>query len=381
MYIESMLSSDDTLNHDNFINEGDDASSVDFQQFDTVRADDFEGISNRASEFAPPPVVNDNEYDLLAAPGGGEISSHDWSIVIVGNQNLTDAEYLEQSVQFGQQWFDFVHGSVATSEVPTPLPELEAILGERSSRFAQIPQDEQAQHLIERRQLFVKQQAERNGDPTPHFPPLTSELLAEAEAHAIELRPGVPAVLTNARRNQELFNYMRPDFAAPDVEVDVPDAIPFVILNAAHNGAGKALTPTAVHEATHVLWHTVTQKHLASDVTTEREALHDSAQWAFVHIQDEGVSISTAGEDQFTHRGNIRNMDGAHINGLETIKARYEKLGELYSAIYAKVDPRTLTLGIMQARNMDELRGHFQRMATIVKDMPDRERPNVGDYL
>ena len=111
----------------------------------------------------------------------------------------------------------------------------------------------------------------------------------------------------------------------------------------------------AVHETSHIAWRTMRQFMLG--IPQPQNKVQD----AFMGIQDEGISISAAGENQFTHHGMFKLLSSYGISTED-----YDKCDALYQRIIHKVDPQDLTLGIMNAQNMQELIGFLENVSNLL---------------
>jgi len=261
-------------------------------------------------------------------------------------------------------------GQVVDSTYPALLQGLNNVLQERRDRFRQIPPSERARFLIEQERRLFETLKRREGQEF-HFAPLDDELLDKADVEVVETPSGIPGVKMNLAYREELLGIQSKAHASalPWMMAVDEDSIPFVVFG---NSGTDDITRSdlAIHETSHIAWRTLRQFMLG--IPQPQTKIQD----AFMRIQDEGISISAAGENQFSHSGMSKLLNKYGMSPED-----YDKCESLYQRIIHKIDPQDLTLGIMNAQNMQGLIKFLEGVSTTVESLQDIERPEFDDFI
>ncbi len=238
-----------------------------------------------------------------------------------------------------------------------------SILEERAAAFDAIPVEKRGSLLVAQYRDAANAHLIKNNQPAPETKAVTPALLQEAGVRTVEARHGVPAVLTNGNHNQELFGTTSTNFATGVLSA-TEGALPFVVLQDTEGSHPEWLELNRRHETTHTLWAIAGQQ----EGVAHPNSLDSGEREAFSWMQDEAIAFATAGQKQLRHAGIVQELRRA---GADEAVGYYEHMDAQYRSIAAKLEPAVVVLGIMHARNFDELAAHLDRLDKITAEMPD----------
>jgi hypothetical protein len=263
-------------------------------------------------------------------------------------EGLSDAAYLAEAQKFGHDWQAFVDGK---QEFLAGMESVASVLAERSAALAAIPVNERAATLIESYRTTANDLLQTHGQEPLHTSPLTPELMEAANVSVVEVRQGVPAVLTNGRHTDALFGTQSTNFSTGLLN-EAAGALPFVVLQDTRASHPEWFDVNRRHETAHTIWAITRDQMGVAAPTTNEQA-------AFLHAQDEGIAFATAGQRQFLHAANVQELQAAHMD--QTIED-YRAIDASYRASVSQLEPSAAVLGIATARTMDDLRSTMDRL-------------------
>jgi hypothetical protein len=271
---------------------------------------------------------------------------------------LSDAEYLATSHEFGVQYKELLTGTAVESELAA---QVKAAAEPYVTSLEGLSEAEIATTMVQGYRDTYNQLLTAHG-AQPEFPELTEDDLRHVQAVG-KTSIGVPVLYTNG--NRALFGHDAASFASSQLlmEAGLP---PLVVVGNTLGDKEQA----ALHESSHAAWAVMQGADMIPGEVTDTP--HElGSRSAFDTARDEAAAMQVAGQGKIIHPSVIKRLeqdgfDEAHIE-------RYRQTTHGYADAMRDVqgiEQADSVLGFMQAQTWEDFFEHVERMTQIAEAAP-----------